>query len=422
VNAILSIPIAVRLAVLFVCGALAGSLINLACYTLAWNRRAISPWSAAPKKVKPRTWRDRVPVMGWLGMRRESKLHGSGFWIRPALVELLSAVGFAWFYWWSCGERGLLIVLKQAPPAGAMLAGNSMLALHLSYLAEIVLISLMAVASLIDIDEQTIPDSVTIPGTLVGLLFAAAYPWSLLPDAAWTVAPRVVAIDFLRITSPGDWPGVLELWPGLLLGCLCWWAWCVAMMPLRWYGRHGWGRGLGIVAARVFRHPYTWAAVVGSLLIAACWYGCPPENWAGLLTALVGLAVGGGMIWIVRIIGTALLQQEAMGFGDVTLMAMIGTFIGWQSCLIVFFLAPFAGAVIAVAKWIFDRHRDIAYGPFLCLGTLVLIVGWAAIWSIAEATFAIWWLVPALMAVCVVLLVVLLGTWVWIRQRLFGER
>jgi hypothetical protein len=192
-------------------------------------------------------------------------------------------------------------------------------------------------------------------------------------------------------------------------------------MPLRWYGRHGWRRGLGLIVARVLRHPYARAGAAGTLLIASCWYGCPLPHWAGLLSALVGLAIGGGIIWLVRILGSALLQQEAMGFGDVTLMAMIGTFIGWQGCLVVFFLAPFAGAVIAVVKWIFDRHREIAYGPFLCLGTLVLVVAWATIWSAVEPNFSVWWLVPSLMAVCMVLLVVLLGSWVWVRNRLWRK-
>ena len=66
----------------------------------------------------------------------------------------------------------------------------------------------------------------------------------------------------------------------------------------------------------------------------------PQAHWAALLTALVGMAAGGGMIWIVRVIGAATLGREAMGFGDVTLMSMIGAFVGWQGSLIVFFLAP----------------------------------------------------------------------------------
>ena len=70
-----------------------------------------------------------------------------------------------------------------------------------------------------------------------------------------------------------------------------------------------------------------------------------------------------------------------MGFGDVTLMAMIGAFLGWQACLIVFFLAPLAGLVLGLVQLILRRGKHIPYGPFLCLAALATIVGWATIWN-----------------------------------------
>ncbi len=140
-NAILAIPIELRLALLFVFGALAGSLMNLACYRLAWNQRAISPWSPAPKKAGPRSWADRVPIVGWLRMRRESKLHGAGFWISTgARRSAIGSLRCAAFYQWTCVERGLLFRLPAAPPPGAKAAANVDLVLHASCLAEIVLI------------------------------------------------------------------------------------------------------------------------------------------------------------------------------------------------------------------------------------------------------------------------------------------
>jgi len=133
------------------------------------------------------------------------------------------------------------------------------------------------------------------------------------------------------------------------------------------------------------------------------------------LSALVGLAAGGGIIWLVRIIGRYALRKEAMGFGDVTLMAMIGSFLGWQACLFVFFLAPFAGLLLGIAQWVAHRENELPYGPFLCLATLFVIVQWAAIWEWAWRFFEIPWLVPGAMAVCMAIMLVLLSSLRWIR-------
>ncbi len=78
------------------------------------------------------------------------------------------------------------------------------------------------------------------------------------------------------------------------------------------------------------------------------------------------MAVAGTLVWVVRIVASVALQQEAMGFGDVTLMGMIGAFLGWQPAVMAFFLAPFAGVVIALAQWLTTGRKEIAYGPFLC--------------------------------------------------------
>jgi hypothetical protein len=75
-------PLVLRLAMLFVVGACLGSLVNWAIYTLAWNRRLISPWSPAPAVVPPRSWSDCVPIFGWLQLGREKKFHGRHFWLR----------------------------------------------------------------------------------------------------------------------------------------------------------------------------------------------------------------------------------------------------------------------------------------------------------------------------------------------------
>ena len=70
-----------------------------------------------------------------------------------------------------------------------------------------------------------------------------------------------------------------------------------------------------------------------------------------------------------------------MGFGDVTLMAMIGAFLGWQAAFLIFFLAPFTALLIAAAQRILTGQRHIAFGPYLCLATLIVVLGWNAVWT-----------------------------------------
>ena len=64
------------------------------------------------------------------------------------------------------------------------------------------------------------------------------------------------------------------------------------------------------------------------------------------------MGLGGGLVWGFRIVACWAMGQEALGFGDVTLMAMIGAFFGWQIVWIAFFLAPFFGMLFVVVVWI----------------------------------------------------------------------
>jgi leader peptidase (prepilin peptidase)/N-methyltransferase len=82
------------------------------------------------------------------------------------------------------------------------------------------------------------------------------------------------------------------------------------------------------------------------------------------------------LVWLVRLLGFWLLKQEAMGFGDVILMAMIGAFLGWQPTIIAFFIAPACAILVVLAMAPFHRERMIPYGPYLSLGALITILAW----------------------------------------------
>ena len=94
------------------------------------------------------------------------------------------------------------------------------------------------------------------------------------------------------------------------------------------------------------------------------------------------------LIWSVRLVAQRILGVEAMGFGDVTLMGMIGAFLGWQAVLLIFFIAPFFGLIYGIINVLLGRGRAVPYGPFLCLATVFVVVAWSPIWSATAEFFA----------------------------------
>jgi prepilin signal peptidase PulO-like enzyme (type II secretory pathway) len=400
---ILSIPLAVRCGLLGLLGLVLGSLINWGIYQLAWDTRAISPWSKPPPEAPPRSWWDRLPVVGWFGLWRETPLWGRGFWIRPLLIELAVGIGLAGLYWLEV--QGWLV--PQGPRFDlADLATQAML--HQQFISAAMLISLMLVATFIDFDEKTIPDWITLPGTLAGLLLAALWPNSLPQILVFGPPPLFdTRPSPLWLTAPNAWPAWLNGGEGLLLGLGFFWGWCYGVLPKSWITRRGWNKALVYLWASTFRNPTWWVvpliALFGTPLIMAGWL-IGGATWMALLTALAGMALGGALVWAVRIIGSSAMRQEAMGFGDVTLMAMIGAYVGWQGALMTFFIAPFAALFIALAQWLFTRRKDIAFGPYLCAGALYLLLRWPAVWGNVAGVFMLGWLIPAILVGCLILM------------------
>jgi leader peptidase (prepilin peptidase) / N-methyltransferase len=409
------------LILLFLLGTILGAAANFLIYHERIESLPISPWmreeeesdeksQSAKKKgirrkrprIGKRRWFDFIPIIGWFGLSRESPIFGKGFWIRPMLIELLMGVGMAVLYQYEI-EGGLLPAAFPPPFAPATLG-----IIRCQFSAHVALIFFMLVASMIDADETYIPDSTTISGTLVGLAFAAFSPQSLLPEVIPNAA-GVFKIEFLRITSPNAWPVWLNspFYSGLAIGLGCWLLWCFALLPITWYSRHGWRRAWELCGARICRERTSLLililAILGPAGIAFAWH-CGGDNWVSLLTALVGMATGGLVVWVVRILGSAALKTEAMGFGDVTLLAMIGAFLGWQAILIVFFIAPFAAIVIGLFRLIFRHRSEIPYGPFLCLAALTTILYWEPLWDRTWLLFSVGWLVPLAIAACFALM------------------
>ena len=97
----------------------------------------------------------------------------------------------------------------------------------------------------------------------------------------------------------------------------------------------------------------------------------------GLFRALLGLAVGGAALFLVRILGRAAFKKEAMGMGDVKLMAAVGAWQGWAPTLLAVFLGAVVAAVVGVALVAAKKARwqsNLPFGPYLALGSLVTLL------------------------------------------------
>ena len=99
------------------------------------------------------------------------------------------------------------------------------------------------------------------------------------------------------------------------------------------------------------------------------------NQWiASLLASLIGIFVSGGLIFLCGVFGKLVFRKDAMGFGDVKLMGVIGGFLGWKLAVATFFLAPFFGLLFGLPRLISKKGNVIPYGPFLSLAAFVCLL------------------------------------------------
>lgn len=91
------------------------------------------------------------------------------------------------------------------------------------------------------------------------------------------------------------------------------------------------------------------------------------------LNSLFGMLAGAAAIYLMGFFGELVFKKEAMGGGDVKLLAMIGAFLGWKLVLVTFFLAPVFGSIVGIIVRIRDGRHTIPYGPHLSLAAVVAI-------------------------------------------------
>ncbi|WP_455378387.1 prepilin peptidase [Petrachloros mirabilis] len=227
-------------------GAVIGSFLNVCIYRLPRGESIVWPGSYCPTCGKPIAFYDNIPVLSYLRLAGRCRACRASIPIRYPLVEAANAIGYVAILW-NFGFTWTTVLYAM-------------------------LFSSLLVVTGTDLSHKIIPNAITLPGILLGIVGAA------------TVLP------------------------------------------------------------------------------------------VGLINALLGIAVGGGILWILAWASPYLFGKEGMGGGDIKLLAMIGAFLGWKPALLTIMIGSLAGSVIGISmialRWM-KRDEYIPFGPFLVLGALL---------------------------------------------------
>jgi leader peptidase (prepilin peptidase)/N-methyltransferase len=95
------------------------------------------------------------------------------------------------------------------------------------------------------------------------------------------------------------------------------------------------------------------------------------DSW---LVYTIGFFAGGLPLFLIAAFSTYVLKKEAIGGGDIKLMAFAGLILGWKLIIPAYFIGIVAGALISIYLLVSGRKKrgdEIPFGPFLCFGIAV---------------------------------------------------
>ena len=141
-------PIVLLAAALF--GLCIGSFLNVVIYRLPLGQSLATPPSRCRNCGYSLRWFDNIPVLSWALLRGRCRQCGTGVSWQYPLVELITAALFVLVVWLT--------------PIGPLVVSR------------LVLVSILVALFGIDLEHQILPNSITLPGILVGLMFSAITP------------------------------------------------------------------------------------------------------------------------------------------------------------------------------------------------------------------------------------------------------
>jgi leader peptidase (prepilin peptidase)/N-methyltransferase len=344
------------LLLLFILGTMFGSWLNVCIYRLPMEKSVFWPGSRCSNCLQPIHFYDNIPLLSYLLLRGRCRSCGTTFSMRYFFIELMTGLSFpALFY------VEVILNIHGFPRLGNQQARMAALFFPSPeawgiFAHHALLVSILIVASFCDLDHREIPLSVTIPGTILGLLMATLFPWP------WPWAPQEA----------------------------------VAKMP----AGVSWWLVEPHLGPREGLYPWPFWGPLPTMF-------APGGNWqTGLVTGLAGAALGTLLLRAVRFLFGLGLGMEALGLGDADLMMMAGSFIGWQPVVVAFFVGVFIGLGFGIGQIVFRGDNSLPFGPSLALGTIVTFLCWPWIGPVVQPLFFNGWLMVILAVIFGVLMLV----------------
>lgn len=102
----------------------------------------------------------------------------------------------------------------------------------------------------------------------------------------------------------------------------------------------------------------------------------PPDPVISFADAVLGAALGGGLLWLVGAIYFQLRGREGMGFGDVKMMLMVGAFLGVKKTLLTILAGSVLGSVLGIIFILArrkERDYELPFGTFLGMAALLVM-------------------------------------------------
>ena len=331
----------------FVTGAAIGSFLNVGIYRLPRDISIKEPSrSFCPNCKTQIPWRQNIPIVSWLFLRGRCAKCGARIAFRYFGVELLTALLF-------------LAVWEVFPWKMAI--------------AYWVFVSILLIATFVDLEHFIIPDQITIGGTIAGIVASFIVPELMNADSRLAALVRAALAAAL---------GYVILWIVLEGGKI---AFGKKRVKLDGSSPFSWTRQGGDADFIVGEERSLWSdyfAREKDRLLLHCDEAKIDNRAFGneiLEFHYNRVRVGPDEFMldtVDRISGVAHeleIPREAMGRGDLKFLAAIGAFLGWRGVLFSIFAGSVIGSVVGLATLLIGKRvwsAKLPFGPYLAFGAL----------------------------------------------------